>query len=244
MQKKLEKKLVVIIFVFVLIITSCIYVTFSLLTAKTETVQNTFTIGKGVKIALAEPLFNVAANKHDSFAPGDIIDKDPTISIPEGGMDEEYACVNVKYYVDFDGDGIEKDTEQVTYNEFKNYAEFASDVFGTLTKGATHSGWITVDNNQTFYYGTLKAATTDEIDQLTAIEKGTDYQLFDKIWINSDIPCYDHDTVNYKKGQPIAFQIDIKAYAVQKDISSSMESVIAVFKDTWNLSIGNTVITP
>lgn len=262
-QKKRYKqsKTVVIFFIFLfIVVTSTVWLTMALLTARSDNTRNTFTLGSGVDITLTEPEFDkISTDKIKvDFIPGDVIDKDPTISI-ENGLEKEYIAATVFYYIDKNGDGKFSNDEEISYTDFKTYAfigTYIDDITGFVSDGLG-TGWFTIDDFKTFFYGTGigKSAVTDgTITKLIPFEKEKDgikqqTVLFNKVKVNSSIPLYSADTyadgkLIYKKGQPMSFQIQIKAYAVQAGDGITWQQAALDFNKTFGLNIGTTSLTP
>ena len=185
--------------------------TLALLSAETELVKNTFTPAGDIKIDLTEPNWD-QDGEASHFAPGAVIPKDPTVSIPTDSSQDEYVVSTVDYYVDINGDGKYSDSEKVTYDELTS--TYADIYFGGAESAKTYntSYWYT-DDHEVFYYG--KSAQASD---LSVFKKGDSSVIFDTVVVKKDIPSYESDTEAYKKGQPIAFKIDVKSYGVQDSV--------------------------
>lgn len=232
---KKAKQTSIIVLAFLMIISLSIAITLAFLTDRTDRKKNTFTIGNGVKVQLEEPLYD-KNTKGYQYSPEEILDKDPTIVIPEDAMEQEYIATVVEYYVDYNGDGIYE--EEISYDEFKQYASIGSIIDGTLQYDQPRKGWFSVDNNKTFFYGTGENGV---LKSLTPVSKDSKIVLFDKVKINKDVPKYKNDTEIYVKEQPVAFRIDVIAYAVQGDIED--QKAIKALNDIYNLDIGEMQIS-
>lgn len=253
---KRPKTITVVFILLFIVVTSTVWLTMALLTARSDYTRNTFTLGSGVNITLTEPEFDKTTTDKikRNFVPGDIIDKDPTISIANG-LDEEYIAATVFYYIDKDGDGNFSDTERVSYSEFETYASIGTYIDGTtdFIQNKLGAGWFTIDDYETFYYG---KGTDGRIEELIPFEKEKNNveqttTLFNKIKVNSSIPLYSTDTyesggtaVMYKKGQPMSFQIWVKAYAVQAGDGITWQQAASDFKTSFGLNVGTTQIQP
>lgn len=257
-RRKRSKTTAIFFVLLFIVVTFTVWLTMALLTARSDDTRNTFTLGKGVDLILEEPKFSELIKLTDgkkNFSPGDVIDKDPTISIGENGLDEEYIAATVFYYIDKNGDGIFSDNEQVSYSEFKTYASIGTyiDGIGLMTdcEGSLGSNWFTIDDYQTFFYGTGtegKDGSAGAITSLIPFEKrdGTALNtttLFNKVIVASGIPLYATDTALYKKGQPVSFQIWVKAYAVQAGDGIVWQQAALDFCDSFGLNIGTTDTT-
>ncbi len=253
-HKRFKISTLFFIFLFI-VVTTVVWLTMALLTARSDDTRNTFTLGKGVDISLTEPQFDkTAINKIMNFLPGDSVDKDPTMSIANG-LDKEYIAATVLYYIDKDGDGNFSDTEQVTYTEFKEYASIGTNIDDKqgFQQEKLGEGWFTVDDYETFFYG-KGTRQKDGIEELIPFEKevnGVEHTtvLFNKVKIRTDIPVYKENmvsavgTAGYKTGQPIAFQIHVKAYAVQAGEGITWQEAATDFRDSFRLNIGITDTT-
>lgn len=267
-QKK-NHKVFIVFLLFTVVVASTVWLTMALLTARSDDTRNTFTLGNGVDVILEEPKFSEAislTNGKRNFSPGDLIEKDPTILIGEGGLDEEYIAAKVYYYIDKNGDGIfsdaEADGEKVSYTKFKTYASIGTQTDendnSTYADELLGKHWFTIDDYETFYYGTGTAGsggTAGSITTLIPFDKTKDgviqkTVLFNKVKINVDIPVYGTDTYStegillYGQGQPVSFQIHVKAYAVQAGEGIIWQQAAYDFKNTFGLNVGTTAVTP
>lgn len=227
---KKAKRTSVIVAAFLMVISLSVAVTLAFLTDRTEKKKNTFTIGKGVKVQLEEPLYDLNTKGYQ-YSPEELLDKDPTIVIPEDAMKKEYIAAVVEYYIDKDGDGTYE--SKVFYDEFKQYASIGSIVDEIFLPDQPQTGWFSVDNNETFFYGTGRSG---KIETLVSVENNKKYKLFDKVKINGQVPRYKENTKKYIKNQPVAFRIDVIAYAVQGDVED--KDAIDVFTNKFNLNVG------
>lgn len=209
-------------------------ITMALLSAQTEKVKNTFTPSGGIDLVLTEPNWEVDGEA-SHFAPGSEIPKDPTIEVPVNSSQDEYVAATVKYYVDLDGNGVYEDQEEISYSEFTSkYANIfylnGSEV-STASKSYNTEDWATLDNS-IYYYGTKAEAAGLNVFEKSAKDSNgevikNESKLFDTVVVNKNIPTYSSDTkdssgkVLYKKGQPIAFKIDVKAYGVQDSLEKA-----------------------
>ena len=242
---ELKKRFVIAIMGIVMVGLPFVFGTWAYLQHQTDDVINTFTFGTGVELELNEPKY-MQDERRNAFTPGMLIDKDPTVLVPENAMEEEYIAVVVKYYKEV----VKDDTiilEEISYEQFKaDYATIYSfSKNGSVTDGklsiskekeedydvveGIREGWVTNDNN-VFYYGTYNGRNV----LLTPVTTGSSITLFDKVKILED---YDHvyeKAGTYKvtkngefqwnktvsKGQLVGFQIDVTAYAVQGNLPS------------------------
>lgn len=267
-QKK-NYKVFVVFLLFTVVVASTVWLTMALLTARSDDTRNTFTLGQGVDVILEEPKFSESIELTDgkrNFSPGDLIDKDPTVLIGVNGLDKEYIAAKVYYYIDKNGDGIfsdvEADGEKVSYTEFKTYASIGTQTDdndnSTFSEDLLGEHWFTIDDYETFFYGTGTAGSGEAAGSITklipfdktkdgAIQKTV---LFNKVKINTDIPVYGVDTYNaegtllYGQGQPMSFQIHVKAYAVQAGDGIIWQQAAYDFKNTFGLNVGTTEVTP
>lgn len=263
-----KKNAVFFLFLFI-VVASTVWLTMALLTARSDDTRNTFTLGKGVDVILEEPKFSEAIELTDgkrNFSPGDLIDKDPTVLIGENGLEKEYIAAKVYYYIDKNGDGIfsdvEADGEKVSYTEFKTYASIGTQTDesdnSTFSEDLLGEHWFTIDDYETFFYGTGTAGsgeTAGSITELIPFEKKKEgvlqkTVLFNKVKVDTDIPVYGIDTYNaegtllYRQGQPMSFQIHVKAYAVQAGEGIIWQQAAYDFKNTFGLNVGTTEVTP
>lgn len=248
MNRQKIKKYTLSFFAIVCIVLLSIAITVAYLKDRTEEESNTFTMGKGVTVELTEPRYD-KDDKKNNFTYGTVINKDPTVSITDKGMEEEYVAIRVTYHVDLNGDGkFDGENETLSYKDFcSTYATIQSypspltslnvsdaikdnKELGALAEGC-HVDWVSVDHNQTFLYGSKN--TSNKIT-LTKLKKGEKATVFDKVVINNNknalkYPVYQEDTLMCKKGQLVGFQIVIQAYAVDGTLSN--DEAIKAFQE-------------
>lgn len=186
--------------------------TLALLSAETEKVTNTFTPAGDIKLELTEPHFD-QEGEASHFAPGSIIPKDPTVTVPDTSSQNEYVVSTVDYYVDFNGDGKYAADEEVTYDQLVE--KYADIYFGGENKSYNTDDWYT-DNHSVFYYGESNLA-----EGLDVFEKGNSSVIFDTVVVKKDIPTYEAKTDAYEKGTPVAFKINVKSYGVQDSLDKA-----------------------
>lgn len=155
-----------------------------------------------------------------------MLDKDPTVYIPEVEMDE-YIAVVVRYYIE-DVDYIEKKItlKEVNYNEFKEYAtihSFKTTKGGEVVTGSVISateeelynlgdgirnGWVHDPSYRIFYYGSANenpkdttVATGSSIDNIdfTTVTSGAAITLFDKVKVSKAYNKYYNKDFNEEK---------------------------------------------
>lgn len=229
---KKAKRTSVFVIAFLVVISLSVALTLAFLTDKTEKRKNTFTIGNGVKIQLEEPLYDLNTKGYQ-YSPNEVLDKDPTVVIPSDAMEKEYIAAVVEYYIDKDGDGAYE--SKISYNEFRDYASIGSIMNEIFISDQPQNGWFSVDNNETFFYG---KGGNDKIEALVPVENGNKYRIFDKVKINANVPRYKENTKKYIKNQPVAFRIDVIAYAVQGNVED--KDAINAMAKKFNLNIGKT----
>lgn len=91
----MKKKTLAVALAFVLVIAMSVAGTFAYLTDKTETVTNTFTVGK-VDIDLTEKTGDTY-----KMIPGEDIEKDPTVTV-KAGSEASWVFVKIEKSADFD----------------------------------------------------------------------------------------------------------------------------------------------
>lgn len=203
-MEKNRKKIILAIFAIVMVCSLIIAGTLAWLRYRTDPAVNTFTLGSGVNIELKEEKYEKDEKKND-FTPGMVIDKDPTVYVPDSVQMEEYIAVTVRYYIEkVDDNGQKIELMEVSYGDFKkNYAKIHSFCNNTgdsanvdgnrsvpteqeenyrLAEGI-RNGWVT-ENNNVFYYG----SGTGNSLQLTPVVSGSSITLFDKVVINDSYP--------------------------------------------------------
>jgi len=186
-MKKAKK---ILVMVAALALTAAIAVggTLAYLTSTTETVENTFTVGK-VKITLDEAVadeYGVVEDYDDrtdgneyKLIPGHNYKKDPTVHVV-AGSEECYLFVEVVNGIS----GIEADT--------------------TVADQMAAKGWTQVEGNIYVYNETVDAREAEEPIDVVVFEEFT---LAD----DADVASYADDEGN------VTANITIKAYAVQAD---------------------------
>lgn len=221
-EKNRKKRIILVILAIVMVCCMIVIGTLAWLRYRTDEAINTFTLGEGVKIDLKEEKYDTEENKkrREEFTPGMMLDKDPTVYIPEVEMDE-YIAVVVRYYIEeVDYNTKEIKLKEVNYNKFKEYATLHSfkevKTGGTVTGSVISSkeeelyklgdgirnGWVHDPDYRIFYYGSAKDNSNgNTIDSNGAIEdvnftpvtSGAAITLFDKVKVSKAYDRYNKD---------------------------------------------------
>lgn len=180
--------------------------TYAFLSDKTEEKVNTFKASADIELELTEPNWD-QTGEASHFAPGSEIPKDPTVAVPESSSQDEYVASTVKYYVDLNGDKEYTADEEISYDVFTS-------TYATIS-GYNTTDWTPNAEKSIYYFGT----SATDAEGLNVFKKGNESVIFEKVTVNKNIPTYTEDTKAYKKGTPIAFRIDVKAYGVQDSLT-------------------------
>ena len=159
----MKKKIVSLVLVFALALALGIGGTVAWLTAQTDSVVNTFTVGD-IEIELTETGTDNAGKKNYSFIPGDKLAKDPTVTV-KAGSEACYVFVKIEEtnntYTGLSGDIIKWDVSAnwKLVNGTTNIYCYESTVTATadtplyILKGegedAYKKGYVTVNENIT-----------------------------------------------------------------------------------------------
>ena len=197
--EKRRKKKILVILAIVLVCCLAIIGTLAWLRWRTPEVENTFTLGNGVKVELEEKKYWEEKNQErvKNFTPGMLLDKDPTVCIPEEVKVDEYIAATVRYYieeVDYTKNTIQ--LKEVSYNDFEKYAEIYSfaeakgrsgeSVSGSseistkdeskydLKKGI-RNGWVHDENYRIFYYGVVSNSAIKTKSEVSTTVSTTGY---------------------------------------------------------------------
>lgn len=221
-EKNRKKRIILVILAIVMVCCMIVIGTLAWLRYRTDEAINTFTLGEGVKIDLKEEKYDTEENKkrREQFTPGMMLDKDPTVYIPEVEMDE-YIAVVVRYYIeDVDYKTNKITLKEVNYNEFKEYAtihSFKTTKGGEVVTGSVISaaeeelynlgegirnGWVHDPSYRIFYYGSAKDnfngntidsnAAIEDVD-FTPVTSGAAITLFDKVKVSKAYDRYNRD---------------------------------------------------
>lgn len=221
-EKNRKKRIILIVLAIVMVCCLIIAGTLAWLRYRTDEAINTFTLGDGVKIELEEKKYDTEENKkrREEFTPGMLLDKDPTVYIPEVETDE-YIAVVVRYYIEeVDYNTKEITLKEVNYNKFKEYATLHSfkevKAGGTVTGSVIsaeeeklyklgdgiRNGWVHDPNYRIFYYGSVKGNSnsstidlnvTSEDVEFTSVTSGAAITLFDKVKVSKAYDRYNKD---------------------------------------------------
>lgn len=209
-MKKKAVKLLSILLAAALLIGASIGGTLAYLSAKSDTVVNTFTVGN-INITLKETGAKETGTDTGIFAkslkmvPGNDIAKDPTVTV-EGGSEDCYLFVKIT-----EGDEAAK-LIATTSNKDNNG--------GTYITYDVATGWTAVDGEDSVYYRTVSADTEDQHfyilsagDAAKGLEKG--YVHVEETVTKA---MMDNDT---NVGE---LSLTFTAYAVQKDNLSLVQA--------------------
>ena len=210
------KKIVVMFAAVVLIVAATISGTLAWLTAVTQEVTNTFTVGN-VEISLTEHKLKedgslsttetTQENKYH-FVPGDVLPKDPYVTV---GETSENCYVFVV---------IEEKNNTITVN----------DSYEKIVKYSNGSNWALVSGTENVYCyvdgdGSPKIATSG--DTLDKILKDNQVTISDKVTKN------DVTTINTSGSEP---KLNFKAYAIQSDnLKKTDGNTVTTAADIWAL---------
>lgn len=226
-EKNRKKRIILVVLAIVMVCCLIIAGTLAWLRYRTDEAINTFTLGDGVKIKLEEKKYDTEENKkrREEFTPGMLLDKDPTVYIPEVETDE-YIAVVVRYYIEeVDYNTKEITLKEVNYNKFKEYAtlhSFKEVKTGGIVTGSVISaeeeklyklgdgirnGWVHDPNYRIFYYGSVKGnsnsstidlnATSEDVE-FTPVTSGAAITLFDKVKVSKAYDRYNKDFTEEK----------------------------------------------
>lgn len=215
--------------------------TLAYLTAVTNEVQNTFTMGKGIDGDIDEPSWDPENGK--DFYPGKVIAKDPLIkNESEVGVTPAYVAATITYQVK-DGEGW----KDVSYADLDKFINIKSGTpLENAVPGFNATNWTMDKDNTIAYYkgnatngGKLAPKTQTEpifdaveIDPLAltpdqvASAKGSNVQ-FDKTKYEVR-DAQGNITYTYESYQMSDFQILVKGYLVQSegfnDVQTAMQT--------------------
>jgi hypothetical protein len=209
----------------VLLVVASVFTTLAYLTATTETVKNTFTVGANVAITLDETEVDalgkevenagkVKSNKY-TLVPGHTYKKDPTVHVTAGGA-ECWVFIKVENGLS----GIISGT--------------------SIEKQITDNNWVKVEGTTNVY--AYKETVTP------ASDKNTDLPVFASFTVSSDafVSTADADkdnTLNLNKYASAT--IEITAYAVQADgFKDASKTAIQNATQAWNSTFGKTETAP
>ena len=177
--------------------------TLAWMTTTTETKTNSFSVASGtMKATLTEPAFTAAEKaKANKLKPGDIINKDPTVTNTTAAADGTSEWVGLKLtFTKGDGTTQLNSTEMALLLRVISYTINANWMGGTPTVGTT-------DQNRTFYYTQRLAAGGSSTNP-----------LFSSVRVLSSAPDADLTTI---KDSWNGFKILINGGAVQGDIAAA-----------------------
>ena len=232
MNKKAKKVLSLVIAAALLVCTS-VALTVAYLTSTTETVENTFTVGK-VKITLDESLVDLYGEK---YLVTDAVDADnnkvfDAEELKTGKTETEVAKqadasrVLTNDYKLVPGHTYIKDPEvHVTADSEDSYvfvkvengiAALESSDADTIAEQMEAKGWFLVEGEtDVYFYGTSE-------DAIKVVEGGENLRVFDQFVIDDNAVLTDAD------GESVADNVTITAYAIQADGFSTTP-----IKDIW-----------
>lgn len=208
------KKIVVMFAAVVLIVAATISGTLAWLTAETQEVTNTFTVGN-VEISLTEhKLEDGSLSKTETtqeneyhFVPGDVLPKDPYVTV---GDNSESCYVFVV---------IEEENNTITVgSSTEKIVDYTTGADWMLVDGTTNV-YCYVDENET-----PKIATSGEI--LDEILKDNQVTISDKV-TKSYV-----ETVKESQDKP---ELNFKAYAIQSDNLKKDGNTVTTAADIWAL---------
>lgn len=208
------KKIVVMFAAVVLIVTATISGTLAWLTAETQEVTNTFTVGN-VEISLTEhKLEDGSLSKTETsqgneyhFVPGDVLPKDPYVTV---GANSESCYVFVV---------IEEKNNTITVN--------GSDE--KIVQYSTGSNWALVSGTENVYCYVDKdknpkiAALGDKLDEILEDNQVTISDKVTKSYV---------ETVKESQNEP---ELNFKAYAIQSDNLKKDGNTVTTAADIWAL---------
>ena len=209
---KKTKKIVALALAAVMLVSATVAVTVAYLQS-TDSVTNTFTVGK-VEIILNEAPVDADGKettgdrvKENSYKlyPGKEYDKDPTVFVD----DESEDC-----YV---------------FVEVLNGIEEIEDATNTIEDQILANGWKLLSGN--VYYYTGKSDETNYNANGAIVSKGAELVVFEKFKIASDVDNTElaRYATNEEAANPV--RIEINAYAVQ-------EETFATAAAAWNATFG------
>ena len=120
-EKNRKKRIILVILAIVMVCCLIVIGTLAWLQWRTQKEENTFTLGQGVTVELKEEKYGKEENQErvKNFTPGMLLDKDPTVCIPETNIDE-YIAVTVRYYIE-EAENSTINLKEVSYEEFSQY---------------------------------------------------------------------------------------------------------------------------
>lgn len=201
----------------VLLVGASVMSTLAYLTAQTNQLKNTFTIGENVAITLDE-------TKTDKYGVAETNGEGETTKISEDGKGNEYKLMPGHSY-------LKDPTVHVTGEDCYVFVEVADGIAGieadtTIAAQMTANGWVAVTGYDNLYV--YAKSTGEETVNKTVAKKGDNLVVFSNFTVKDNIE--NGGFANYANAE-----ITIKAYAVQTvDFESKTPAQI------WGATFGTT----
>lgn len=218
-QKKPLLKVLAMVCIMLAVLSMGAAAVYAVLVSVTPSVTNAFQSDKGIGISLSEPQWEeYGKSKAAAYVPGQVIDKDPTVTLNEESVNA-YVALKVQYY---DGQNNE-----ITFREFQEKyletdaeeqkgLEFSDDweCIGALSDGEEYGSSVIYMYKEPL---TQDDSSTEELENVTS-------PLFTKVYISSDL-TQDEETNKLPQ-----FNIKITAYAIQSDGIEYTDAVGEMFE--------------